>query len=157
MTKNNKKIVIDDRQMSLFELLSQERDERAVGPGSRCISARLMVAVKEAVKGAPKSRETIADEMSFETGAEITVHMINSWIAESHPHRFPGEYIGALCRVTGCTQPAVVIAEDAGLFALKAPDALRAEIQHYAEVKNKASAEERKRKALLAVIEGGGL
>lgn len=155
MSKAGKKIVMDDRQMSLFELLSQERDERAAGPGCRCISARLMVAVKEAVKGAPKSRETIADEMSFETGAEITVHMINGWIAESHPHRFPAEYVGALCRVTGCTRPAEVIATDAGLFALQAPDALRAEIQHYAEVKTKAGAEERRRKVLLAAIEGG--
>lgn len=156
MTRPLKKSVIDERQMTLFELLSAEREERSESAqGALCISARLMVAVKVAIKQAPKSRETIADEMSYLTGAEISVHMINSWVAESHPHRLPAEYLPALCRACGSTEPMRVLADAAGLYALQAPDALRAEIQQFDEAEAQARAEKRKRKALLAVLEGG--
>lgn len=155
MTKPAKRFVSDPGQMSLFEILSQEREERLeLQPGSLCVSARLLAAVKAAIKAAPKSRETLADEMTSLTGTEISVHMINGWVAESHPHRLPAEFLPALCRACGSVAPLQVLADAAGLFALQAPDALRAEIQHYAEAKAKAGAEERKRKALLAAIEG---
>ena len=158
MTRPLKKSVIDERQMTLFELLSAEREERSESAqGALCVSARLMVAVKVAIKQAPKSRETIADEMSYLTGAEISVHMINSWVAESHPHRLPAEYLPALCRACGSTEPMRVLADAAGLYALQAPDALRAEIQQFDEAEAQARAEKRKRKALLAAIEGGDL
>ena len=156
MTRPLKKSGIDERQMTLFELLSAEREERSESaPGALCISVRLLVAVKAAIKLAPKSRETIADEMSYLTGAEISVHMINSWVAESHPHRLPAEYLPALCRACGSTEPMRVLADAAGLYALQAPDALRAEIQQFDEAEAQARAEKRKRKALLAVLEGG--
>ncbi len=156
MTRPLKKSVIDERQMTLFELLSAEREERSESAqGALCVSARLMVAVKAAIKQAPKSRETIADEMAFLTGAEISVHSINSWVAESHPHRLPAEYLPALCRACGSTEPMRVLADAAGLYALQAPDALRAEIQQFDEAEAQARAEKRKRKALLAVLEGG--
>ena len=144
--------------MSLFELLSQERAERAEqAPGALCVSAKLMLAVKAAIKSAPKSRETLADEMGFSTGAEISVHMINSWVSDSHPHRLPAEFLPALCAACGSTAPLRVLADAAGLYALQAPDALRAEIQQYDEAEAQARAEKRKRKALLAAIEGGEL
>lgn len=143
-------------QMSLFDQLVKERAERIeTAPGRLCVSARLMAAVKVAIKAAPKSRETIADEMSHLAGAEITVHMINGWIAESHPHRLPAEFLPALCQVSGSTEPLRILADAAGLFALQAPDALRAEIQQYDEAERAARAEKAKRKTLLAAIEGG--
>ncbi|MDW7646447.1 MAG: hypothetical protein SCI25_15575 [Desulfuromonadales bacterium] len=158
MTKPSKKTVIDERQMSLFELLSLERSERIEqAPGALCVSSKLMVAVKAAIKAAPKSRETLADEMSLLVGAEISVHMINSWVSDSHPHRLPAEFLPALCQACGSTAPLRVLADASGLFALQAPDALRAEIQQYDEVESQARAEKRKRKALLAAIEGGEL
>lgn len=155
MSKADKRID-NPNQMSLFEQLSRERDERLDhAPGRLCVSARLLAAVKVAIKAAPKSRETIADEMSHLTGAEITVHMLNGWVAESHPHRLPAEFLPALCQSTGSTEPLRVLADAAGLFALQAPDALRAEIQQYAEAEATARSEKTKRKALLAAIEGG--
>ncbi len=154
MAKTGKNI--DSNQMSLFEQLSQERESRIESaPGRLCVSSRLMTAVKAAIKAAPKSRETLADEMSFLTGAEISVHMVNGWVAESHPHRLPAEFLPALCSACGSTEPLRVLADAAGLFALQAPNALRAEIQQYAEAESQARAEKAKRKALLALIEGG--
>ncbi len=154
MAKTGKNI--DTNQMSLFEQLSQEREARIeTAPGRLCVSARLMTAVKAVIKAAPKSRETLADELSFLTGAEISVHMVNGWVAESHPHRLPAEFLPALCSACGSTEPLRVLADAAGIFALEAPDALRAEIQQYAEAESQARAEKAKRKALLALIEGG--
>lgn len=155
MTKAVKRIDNPD-QMSLFEQLVRDRDQRIEAvPGRLCVSARLMAAVKVAIKAAPKSRESIADEMAHATGAEVTVHMLNGWVAESHPHRLPAEFLPALCQSTGSTEPLRVLADAAGLFALQAPDALRAEIQQYDEAESLARAEKRKRKLLLAAIEGG--
>lgn len=158
MAKTTKKVVTDESQMTLFDLLSAEREERIeAAPGALCVSARLLVAVKTALKAAPKSRETIADEMVHLTGADVTVNMLNSWVADSHPHRLPAEYLPALCRACGSTEPMRVLADAAGLYALQAPDALRAEIQQFDEAEAQARAEKRKRKALLAAIEGGDL
>lgn len=156
MTKTGKKFD-NPGQMSLFDQLVKERAERIeTAPGRLCVSARLMVAVKHAIKHCPnKSRETLADEMTHLAGAEISVHMINGWIAESHPHRLPAEFLPALCQATGSTEPLRVLADAAGLFALQAPDALRAEIQQYDEAERAARAEKTKRKTLLAAIEGG--
>ena len=155
MAKKKQKIVSDAAQMSLFDLLTQQREERVEQPcATLCVSARLLAAVKVAIKQAPKSRETMADEMSLLTGAEISVHMINSWVAESHPHRLPAEFLPALCHAAGCTEPIRVLADASGMYALQAPDALRAEIQQFDEAESQARAQKRKRKALLAAIEG---
>lgn len=158
MTNKTKKIVTNPAQMSLFDLLTTQRDERCEqAPGHLCVSARLMAAVKTAIKNVPKSRETLADEMAHLAGVDISVNMINGWVAESHPHRLPAEFLPALCHATGCTEPLRILADVAGLYALQAPDALRAEIQQYDEEEARARAEKRKRKTLLAAIEGSAL
>lgn len=155
MTKSAKKIVTDPSQMSLFDLLSQNKAERdEVAPGRLCISARLMSAVRAAVKQAPKSRETLADEMAELTGAEITVHSINSWCAESHPHRLPAEFLPALCASTGSTEPMRIMAEASGLFALPGPDALRADMQRDVERKKELDRQIRQKEALIKALEG---
>lgn len=142
-------------QLNLFDLLAHEKSERGrMATGKLCISVKLMSAVKTAIRTAPKSRETIADEMAHFTGADITIHMINSWIAESHPHRLPAEYVPALCAVTGCTEPIRIIAEASGLYTLAGPDALRAEIQKLDEREKEVAAEKRKHKLLLQALEG---
>ncbi len=154
MTKVGKRIVSDDNQMSLFDLLSQERIERAkTTPGRLCISARLMAAVKLAIKQAPKSRETLCDEMADMVGAEITIHMVNSWCADSHPHRLPAEYLPALCAACGSTEPMRIMAEASGLFALPGPDALRADMQRDVEQKRELDKRIRQKEALIRALE----
>jgi len=158
MTKKSKKIVTDPNQMSLFDLLQQERAERQKeAPGRYCVSERLQAAVKMAIRNAPKSRETLADEISFLSGQSITVNTVNNWTAESHPHRIPAELLPAFCEATGDIEPLRILSEAAGVFTLQAPDALRAEIQQYDEAESQARSEKRKRKALLALIEGSDM
>ena len=154
MTKNTQKTVSENLQMSLFDLLSQDRAERAeIAPGKMCISARLMTSVKLAVKQAPKSRETLCDEMSLLAGAEITINMLSSWCADSHPHRLPAEYLPALCAATGSTEPMRIMAEASGLFALPGPDALRADMQRDVEQKRELDKRIRQKEALIKALE----
>ncbi|WP_321532304.1 hypothetical protein [uncultured Desulfuromonas sp.] len=160
MPKKSKKIGKgDNTQMSLFDMLSQQRDERVDNaPGRLNVTERLLDAIRKAIKQAPKSRESIADEMSaLVYPIEVTANMISGWVADSHPHRFPAEFLPALCHVTGTTEPLQILADAAGMFALQAPDALRAEIQQYAEAESQARAEKAKRKTLLSMLEGGEL
>ena len=153
MTKGKEKI--DNGQLSLLDLLTHDREERiATIPGRLCVSARLLAAVKYAIKQAPKSRETLADEMTELLGVEVSVHMINAWCADSHPHRLPAEFLPALCSATGSTAPLRIMAEAAGLFALEGPDALRSEMQHKLEAKRVLDKEIRRTEALIRALEG---
>ncbi|MBK5274585.1 MAG: hypothetical protein JJE30_05990 [Desulfuromonadales bacterium] len=155
MTKPSKKFVSDYSQMSLFDLLLVERDElSSKRPGRMCISAKLLASVKGAIKQAPKSRETLADEMAELSGTEITVHMLNSWCADSHPHRLPAEFIPALCIATGCTEPLRIMNEASGVFTVAGPDALRAEMQKDVEAKRKIEKGIRQKEALIKALEG---
>lgn len=155
MTKARKRIVSDPNQLSLLDLLTQERDERqAAAPGRLCVSAKLQAAVKAAIKSAPKSRETLADEMAELTGQPISVHMVNNWIAESHPHRLPAELLPALVQATGSIEPLRVLAESTGVFTLPGADALRAEVQKLREEEHKIAVQRKRRELFLKEMEG---
>jgi hypothetical protein len=154
MTKARKKIVSAPGQMSLFDLLLQEREQRtALTPGHLNVSAALHVAIREAIKQAPKSRETIAEEMTALSGLQVSVHQVNNWTAESHPHRIPAELLPAFCKATGSIEPLRLLAEAAGVFTLPGPDALRAEIQKLDEKARHIGREKRKREMFLKEME----
>lgn len=155
MTKARRKIVGDSLQMSLFDILTAQRQEKAAtAPGRLNIAIRLTMAARCAIKNAPKSRETIADEMTEMTGDTVTVSMINNWTAESHPHRIPGELIPAFCVATGDHGMIEIQAEAAGVYTLPGPDALRAEIQKLDEQAKALNKEKAKRLTLLKEIGG---
>lgn len=154
MTKGSKRIVTDPRQIGLFDLLRQEQTERIESqPGHLCVSSRFMAAVREAIRQAPKSRETIADEMTHLVGQTVTIHTINSWTAESHPHRLPCELLPAFCQATGSIEPLRILAEAAGVYTLPGVDALRAEVQKIREEEQKLSAERKRRELFLKELE----
>ena len=149
-----KQSLVNDKQLSLFDLLSQAREERIEqAPGSMCISAQYLAAVKQTLKQAPKSRETIADEMTFMSGRTVTVNMINNWAADSHPHELPGEMEYYLCLVCGSDAPLRLKNDKLGLYTLPGADALRAEIQKLDEEEKRVAAEKRKHKLLLQTLE----
>lgn len=156
MTKNLKRLVMSNKdQLNLFDLLLQEQAERQQArPGRLNVRAQLDAAVKSAAKLAPKSRETIADEMTALTGEKITVCMLNNWLSDSHPHRMPAEYYPVFCVSAGSVEPMRILAEAAGVFTVKGPDALRAEIQKLDEDSRKLQAEKRKRQLFLQELEG---
>ena len=156
MSKTAKKSDAAAGQLSLFDLLRQESDEwAAAAPARLNVAARLNAAIALAIRHAPKSRETIADEMTHLLGVPVTVHMLNAWTAESKElHRFPAEFLPAFCVVTGCNDPLRILAEAAGVFTLPGPDALRAEIQKLDEEVHQLQSAKRKRLMFLQELEG---
>lgn len=155
MTKRKKCLVTDPAQLSLLDLIRQDQlDRAAFRPGRLDIRGKLAAAIKNAIKNAPKSRETLADEMTDLTGERITVSHINNWTANSHSHDMPTRYCSAFCVATGDIELIRIQAEAAGVFTLPGPDALRAEIQKLDEQSKEIQAEKRKRQIFLAELEG---
>lgn len=148
---------IDDRQMSLFDLLSKakragsSRDDE----GSADVRDKLRRSLNDAIAACSLNRYQISGRMSHLLGRDITKSMIDAWTSESKDgHRFPAEYLPAFCRVTESREPLELLAEAAGMFAMPGPEALRAEIQRLGEKERKVRAEKRKREVFLAEMEG---
>lgn len=153
MTKSKEKFV-NTRQYRLLDMLKEDqRARQRTAPGRMNIGGKLVAAMRVAIRQAPKSREVIAEEMSELTGCTISVHQVNNWTAESHPHRIPGEWVPAFCEVTQDFGPMRLLAETAGVYTLPGPDALRAEIQKLDEDARNIRNEKRKRELFLREIE----
>lgn len=154
MTKRNKSFVNHKDQLNLFDILRQDQVERQqCRPGRLNIACQINAAIKNAIRNAPKSRETIADEMTDLTGERITIGMINNWTAGSHPHEMPGRFYAAFCVATGDNEVIRIQAEAAGVFTVPGPDALRAEIQKLDEESRKLQSEKKKRQLFLQELE----
>jgi hypothetical protein len=155
MTKTKTNLVTDPAQLSLFDTIKRDQDERtAQRPGRMCVTARLQSAIKAAIKAAPKSREQVADCMTELSGCEVTVSMLNNWTAPSHPHRLPCDLIVAFCEATGDHGPLLVLNDAAGVFTVEPPDVIRVRLQKLDEKKKELEKEEHKYAALLQQIEG---
>jgi hypothetical protein len=155
MTKAKQNLVTANiRQLSLFDLLSQERGQRAAERAGRLnISARIDAAIRAAIRNAPKSRESIADEMTELSGETVTTSMINNWTAESHPHELPGRLYATFCTATGDHELLRIQAEAAGLYTLKSPDALRADVMKDIEQKRELDRRIKQKEALIKALE----
>lgn len=150
-----KKLVTDNNQLTIFDILSREREEAVSAlPGRLNVSAALNTALKSALRNAPKSRESVADDMTELLGIEITVGQINNWVADSHPHRMPADYLAAFCVATDSRQPLDVLNAASGVFTVRGPDALRAEMQKDVEAKKAIDQRIRQKEALIKALEG---
>lgn len=155
MTKAAKKFVNDTAQLSLFDSIKRDQEERqAQRPGHLCVSGRLQAAVKAAIKKAPKSIEQIADEMTDLIGGEVSAAMLYNITAVSHPHRLPAEWVPAFCEATGDYGPLLVLTDTAGVYTVEPPDKIRAKIHALEEQKKELDREKHKYAALLHELEG---
>jgi hypothetical protein len=154
MSKRKKQI--DNRQMSLFDVLKQvaTSSPEQSSEGELDIANKLRLALVAAIKQCSLSRPQIAGEMSHLLGREVSKTTIDSWTAESKDgNRIPAEYLPAFCRVTCDRAPIMLLAEKGDMFAMPGPEALRAEIQKYSEQESKARSEKRKRLQFLKEME----
>lgn len=140
-------------QLSLLEYLTQRRKEKLAGDLN--IQFQVRECVSRMLKGAPVSRYGVAARMSELAGVNISKFMLDAWSAESKQyHRFPCEFVPALCEATGSTEILDILGRKAGIFCVPGPDALRSEIQRLEEEISTLKAERRKR--LLFLKELGG-
>ena len=143
------------RQRNLFDYIRelQELDKKST-EGTFNVSDKLRMALTHALKQCPLSRHQVAGEMSHLLGIEVNRTTIDSWTAESKPgNRIPAEYIPAFCKVTNNYEALVILNQAAGRFSMPGPDALRSEIQKWAERERTARAEKRKRELFLKEME----
>jgi hypothetical protein len=163
MTKRRKKIDNPHQhQLSLFDEIQRLQQNLAScrpapSEGSLNVTVKLRREMTHAIRTSGKDRFRIAGEMSHLVGRQITKAMLDSWTAESKPgNRPPADILPAFCRATASTEPIEVLNEPAGIFGLPGPDALRAEIQKYAEQEKRARSEKRKREMFLTEMERRG-
>jgi hypothetical protein len=155
MTKKKKRI--DNRQISLFEIIQNFQNDRpAPKPvGSMNIDRTFREAISEALRWCPLSRYQVAARMSELTDTDITKTMLDSWTAESKiQNRFPAVFLSAFCEAAGTMEPLRMLGQLIGAFVLPGPDALRAEIQRIDEEITRKQAEKRRRLAFLKELEG---
>lgn len=75
----------------------------------------LRSALAACIKASPLSRFQIAASMSELMGRSLTKDMLDKYTADSAEyHRIPAELIPAICHVTRCSRPIVVMAEACG-------------------------------------------
>ena len=126
---------IDDKQLSIFDLLQEITAPTPPADGHYKIIDQLRAALRTAIKECSLSRYQIAGEMSSLLDQTVTKEVIDSWTRESdeingRPGRhIPAEYLPAFCQVTKNNEALIVMGRKVGLFVLPGPEALRAEIQ----------------------------
>jgi len=151
---------IDDKQLSIFNLLQDLSKTDEPTDGQFKIIDQLKGALREAIKECPLSRYQISGEMSTLLDHTVTKEMLDSWTRESdeingRPGRhIPAEYLPAFCQVTKNNEPLIVMGRKVGLFVLPGPEALRAEIQKLDEQLLKMKNRKRKRLMFLKEMEG---
>jgi hypothetical protein len=157
MSKLQQSLAGSANQLSLFDLLTKEQEERRNEPGAGSASVRdrlkeaLAIALKEAL---PKSRWQVAGEMSHLLGFEISKYQVDAWVCESKEgHRIPAEYVPAFCLSTGSLAPLHVLNDVCKVFTVKGPDALRAEIRKDEEAIKAKQREMKQKVALLSALE----
>lgn len=65
------------------------------------LASQVRTALAAAIRRSRKSIEQIADEMSVRLHANITPAILYNFTSESHPHRFPVEWMAAWHLTTG--------------------------------------------------------
>jgi hypothetical protein len=145
------------RQKSLLDYIREvQAFNQQSNEGTLNIREQMRQALLLDIKECKLSPAQIAGEMNHLLGTNITTTTIYSWTAKSKPqNRIPGEYVASWCVVTGSMRTLRVINEAAGAFVLPGPDALRSEIQKWAEKEKEARAEKRKRELFLKEMEEG--
>jgi len=153
---------IDDKQLSIFNLLQELTSPKTPSDGHYKIIDQLRAALRTAIKECSLSRYQIAGEMSTLLDQTVTKEVLDSWTRESdeingRPGRhIPAEYLPAFCQVTKNNEALIVMGRKVGLFVLPGPEALRAEIQKLDEQIQQVKNRKKKRVMFLRELETTG-
>lgn len=113
----------------LNDLLGKPDDCAELKTGSKNISHELRKVITRAIKSSNQSRHQIAGLMSDLLDIEITKSMLDSWTADSKDmHRFPAEYVPALCLAIGNTAPLQLLCIATQGQFIKTEDQMRLEL-----------------------------
>jgi hypothetical protein len=158
MSKLQKRSDTNPDQLSLFDLIKQQHEERArMEPktGTLNITLQLQEVIDKCIGQCPVSRDIIAGRMSELTGHTITRCMLDSWTSSAkQKHRFPAEFLPAFCTAVGSDEPLSFLARKSGIFTMPDKDVLRAEMARKIEVRETANRDIKRIKMFLHEIGG---
>jgi hypothetical protein len=150
---SNHKPKVDDRQMGLFVAVHLE-PKTPPGPGSMNISARLRMAVGNAIHKSGKPIQIICAEIYELTGEEVSIHSMRKWSAPSTDFAghcedlnsnkrwgIPAEISPAFCQVTGDWEVLFIQAAAGNFKALKGKEVVHARMGLLKEEINRKSHE----------------
>lgn len=119
----------DPNQLNMDKLFEAPERPPVNVVGSLDYSAEVRECLASMLRADRRDRFTVAAELSRLTGKEITAHMLNAWTADSKEgHRFPLEFLPALCVVLRNTELLDVIAKKCGCLALKGDEVVEANL-----------------------------
>jgi hypothetical protein len=141
------------RQLNLHGLFQVPRPPEPVG-GSLNFGLELRATLSRVLKDCPDSREVIAGRMSELLGADISVHQLNAWTAESRESwRFPFEFAAAFEQATGCHSLTELLARKRGCTVLVGEESLKVEL---GRLEMKESEIKKRKQMLKRYLEKGG-
>lgn len=137
-------------QLNLLDALAA----RTAEPGADMAwGQRMQALMSKAIMRSELSRQQIADGLSCLLRERISIHQMNSWLADSKAsHRFPAEYLPAFCAVTGDLDLVRDAAQLVGARIASREDLVHAELGRIYRRRRETS---RKESALLKILEGG--
>jgi len=147
---------IDINQVSLFDLIKQQHEERLrqePQTGTLNITLQLQEIIDKCIGQCSFSRDIIAGRMSELTGHQITRCMLDSWTSSAkQKHRFPAEFLPAFCTAVGTYEPISFLARKSGIFTMPDKEVLMAEMARKIETREEANREIKKIKMFLQEI-----
>jgi len=153
MSKLQKKTDTNLNQLSLFDLVKQQHEERShkePKTGTLNVTLQLQEVIDKCIGQCPVSRDIIAGRMSDLTGHQITRSMLDSWTSSAkQKHRFPAEFLPAFCTSIGNDEPISFLARKSGIFTMPDKDVLMAEMARKIEVREMANRDIKKIKMFL--------
>jgi len=158
MSKFHKRTDTNRDQLSLFDLIKQQHEERLQNEpktGTLNVTLQLQEVIDKCIGQCPVSRDIIAGRMSELTGREITRAMLDSWTSSAkQKHRFPAEFLPAFCTAVSSDEPISFLARKSGIFTMPDKDVLMAEMARKIELRESANREIKKIKMFLHEMGG---
>lgn len=134
-TGNSSSFFAATQELSLFNPPSEAL------PGSLNDAALVRAVLVDAIRKSGKSREVIAEQMSYYTGTEVTVRRLNGFTAESaEDYRFPAELERAFCLATNDYRLIACRAELAGFRVISETEANLLELGRQFLIRSQADA-----------------
>lgn len=110
-------------------------------PGALDIDSAVRGIVTDAIRKSRKSREQIAEEMSYLVSRSVTKTMLDCYTSETKEHQFPVRFLPAFCQATADYRALRLLADRANLVLITPAEAQLIDVARRLEAKRRADAE----------------
>jgi hypothetical protein len=132
MPMNEEKSDTSPQQSDLFPSLY---------PGALDIDSAVRGILVDAIRRSKKSREQIAEDMTYLVARSVTKTMLDCWTSETKEHQIPVRHLPAFCQSTGDNRALRLLADRAGMVLITPAEAQLIEVARRLEAKRRADAD----------------